>query len=211
LVHRGYVVAVPTYPLTARYGSWPGGYLRDIDDQGVDLAFILEELIDLPFVDADRIGLTGVSAGGFTSLLTAFHESGFDGTVQGVATEIARPLTAPNELNVPIGAADVPMFMSNNVDDRTTVFGPADAFWQAAATPKYRWLEDTPTEIPGQDHGFSTQDSFELLSLFLDAYVLDDPEARCALDAYPDPDASSSPTRLFRRRSRSRGRWPRRW
>jgi hypothetical protein len=126
------VVAVPTYPLTARYGSWPGGYLRDIDDQGVDLAFILEELIDLPFVDADRIGLTGVSAGGFTSLLTAFHESGFDGTVQGVATEIARPLTAPNELNVPIGAADVPLFMSNNVDDRTTVFGPADAFWQDA-------------------------------------------------------------------------------
>lgn len=187
LVDRGYVVAVPTYPLTARYGAWPGGYLRDIDDQGVDLAYILEELVALPFVDADRIGLTGVSAGGFTSLLTAFHESGFDGSIRGVATDIARPLTAPNELDVPLGVADVPLFMANNVDDQTTLFAPADAFWQAAATPKYRWLEDTPTEIPGQDHGFSTQDSFELLSLFLDAYVLGDPGARCALDAHPDP------------------------
>lgn len=186
-VERGYAVAVPTYPLTARYGTWPGGYLRDIDDQGVDLAFILEELVALPFVDPGRIGLTGVSAGGFTSLLTAFHESGFAGTIRGVATEIARPLTAPKELDVPMGAADVPLFMANNVDDQVTEFGPADAFWLSAATPKYRWLEDTDAVIPGYDHGFSSPEPFELVSLFLDAYVLGDPAARCALDAYPDP------------------------
>ena len=186
-VGRGYAVAIPTYPLTARYGLWPGGYLRDIDDQAVDLAFILDELLDLPFVDGDRIGLTGVSAGGFTSLLAAFHESGFDGGIRGVATEIARPLTAPNELDVAAAPADVPLFMANNVDDTTTVFGPADAFWVAGGAPKYRWLEDTPAEIPSSDHGFSTQDAPQLIDLFLDAYVKGDAAARSQLAATTDP------------------------
>ncbi|MGH9085901.1 MAG: hypothetical protein ACRDYW_10645, partial [Acidimicrobiales bacterium] len=153
-----------------------------------DLAFVLRELVELPFVDADRIGLTGVSAGGFTSLLTAFHESGFDdGGIRGVATEIARPLTAPTEADVPVRTADIPLFMANNVDDLVTAFGPADEYWSAAASPKYRWLEDTPAMEPGFDHGFSTQDSFELLRLFLDAYVMGDPAARAQLDATPDP------------------------
>ena len=180
-------MAVPTYPLTARYGTWPGGYLRDIDDQALDVVFLLDELSDLPFIDMDRVGLTGVSAGGFTSLVAAFHDSGYDGGLRAVATEIARPLTAPNELDVAVGAADVPLFMANNVDDTTTVFAPADAFWQAAAAPKYRWLEDTPAVIPSNDHGFSGTTHFELLEKFLDAYVLGDAAQRDALDDHPDP------------------------
>jgi dienelactone hydrolase len=187
LVGRGYAVAVPTYPLTAAYPGWPGGYLRDIDDQAIDLTFILGELLDLPFVDGDRIGLTGVSAGGYTSIVNAFHSSGYDGGLRAVATEIARPLTAPTELLTPVGRADVPLFMANNVDDQVTAFAPADAFWQAAAAPKYRWLEDTDAVIPSFDHGFSTTEPAQLIDLFLDAYVLGDPAARAALNGHADP------------------------
>jgi dienelactone hydrolase len=187
-VDRGYVVAVPTYPLTASYGSWPGGYAPDVDDQGPDLAFILEELMDLPFVDADRMGLAGISGGGITSLMAAFHETGFDGGLRAVAPTIARPLTAPNEITVPLRAGDVPLFMSNNVHDNLVAYAPAAAFWQAATAPKYRWVEDTPNNAnPQFDHGFTSPEPSGLIALFFDAYLKGDPAARAQLDATADP------------------------
>ena len=186
-VARGYAVAIPTYPLTARYGTWPGGYNRDVDDQGRDLAFMLEELTQLPFVDADRVGLAGISAGGYTSLLTAFHEMGYDGGLRAVAPTIARPLTAPLELDVPLRPGDVPLFMANNVDDVGSTFSVVDAFWQSSAAPKFRWLEDTPAVFPEFDHGFSSPEPPDLIATFFDAYLLGDPAARAELIGYPDP------------------------
>ncbi|MFL6204852.1 MAG: alpha/beta hydrolase family protein [Acidimicrobiales bacterium] len=187
-VDKGYAVAIPTYPLTARYGSWPGSYLRDIDDQAKDLAFILEDLTRRSFVDADRIGLAGVSAGGMTSLLAAFHETGFVGGIRAVAPTIARPLTAPEELDVPLRTGDIPLLMSNNVDDTVNPFPAAGAFWQGATAPKYRWLEDTPAVVPENDHGFTpSMEPSALVGLFFDAYVMGDAAARAQLDTTADP------------------------
>ncbi len=81
LAARGYVVASPDFPLSNI--SAPGGpTLNDVANQPGDVRFILAELLAMsadgasPFanaIDADRVGASGLSLGGMTTLLLTFH------------------------------------------------------------------------------------------------------------------------------------------
>ena len=88
LASRGYVVAAPTFPLTnlATLGSPDGPYPADIVNQPADVSFVIGRLLaaDAPAdwlagaLDAHKVGLAGLSYGGLTTLLLAYHPSMHD-------------------------------------------------------------------------------------------------------------------------------------
>ena len=101
LASQGYVVVAVDYPLTNR--DAPGGpYVVDVVNQPGDVSFLIDSLLahsgdsQHPLagkVDPSRIGVTGISLGGMTSTLAAFHPETGDPRI-GAALSIAGP-TAP--------------------------------------------------------------------------------------------------------------------
>jgi dipeptidyl aminopeptidase/acylaminoacyl peptidase len=71
LLQQGYVVIAPDYRGSIGYGSaWRDGVYMDVGGQDfMDAAFAAHHLKTLPYVDADRIGVWGLSYGGFFTLL----------------------------------------------------------------------------------------------------------------------------------------------
>jgi dienelactone hydrolase len=74
LASHGYVVAAIDYPLSR--GGAPGGpTVADVANQPGDVSFVLDRLLaDLgSAVDPERIGASGLSLGGLTTLLATYH------------------------------------------------------------------------------------------------------------------------------------------
>lgn len=80
LASRGYVVVAADYPLT--YAGAPGGpNSSDVVHQPGDVSFLIDRVLALepperPFrgeIDPERIGAFGLSLGGITTTLVAFH------------------------------------------------------------------------------------------------------------------------------------------
>jgi predicted dienelactone hydrolase len=102
LASRGYIVAAPDYPLSN--GGAPGGpTIADVPEQPGDFKFVIDELLDdtstvlSGAIDAQHIAASGLSLGGLTTLLAAFHPTLRDPRVR-AAFALAAPscfLTAP--------------------------------------------------------------------------------------------------------------------
>jgi predicted dienelactone hydrolase len=105
LASRGYVVAAPKFPLSN--GNAPGGpTLADTPNQPGDAKFVIDQVLAQSqmaggpltgAVDGKRIAVSGLSLGGLTTLLVAFHDKLRDPRVTS-AFAIAAPscfLTAP--------------------------------------------------------------------------------------------------------------------
>ena len=97
LASHGYVVVSADYPLTNAQA--PGGPdLHDVVHQPADVSFLIDQVLALeqaerPFegeIDADRIGVFGLSLGGITTTLVAFHPEWRDPRVA-AAVSIAGP------------------------------------------------------------------------------------------------------------------------
>jgi predicted dienelactone hydrolase len=73
LASRGYVAA-PDFPLS-NFGAPGGPTLLDLANQPGDVTAVIDGVLATfgPSVDRERIGLTGLSLGGITTLLTTFH------------------------------------------------------------------------------------------------------------------------------------------
>jgi dienelactone hydrolase len=98
LASHGYVVVAADYPLTNMYAP-DRPYVKDVVNQPGDVSFIIDQLLAQSrdedhmlyrTVDGDRIGVTGISLGGMTSTLVAFHPTLGDYRV-GAALSIAGP------------------------------------------------------------------------------------------------------------------------
>ncbi len=98
LASLGYVVVAVNYPLTS--GSAEGGpNLRDVINQPGDVSFLIDTLLEQSNdpehllagkVDSERIGVTGISLGGLTTALAAFHPEAGDPRIK-AALSIAGP------------------------------------------------------------------------------------------------------------------------
>jgi len=120
LASHGYVVVAPDFPLSN--GEAPGGAtLRDIASQPGDLRFLVDTLLDpatgpeLPArIDPARVAAVGLSLGGLTTTLVAFHPELRDGRVR-AAISIAGPgaLFAPRFFS----GVEVPFLMIAGTDD----------------------------------------------------------------------------------------------
>jgi predicted dienelactone hydrolase len=76
LASHGYVVAAPDFPLSNN--AAPGGAtVTDVGNQPGDVSFVIDQLLADPTwgasIDGAHIGVSGLSLGGLTTLLVAFH------------------------------------------------------------------------------------------------------------------------------------------
>ena len=88
LASYGYIVAAPDFPLS-HIGTPGGATVADLPNQPGDVTFLIDVLLADrtfgPVIDRSRIGLTGLSLGGTTTLLTAFHPDLRDHRVRAAA------------------------------------------------------------------------------------------------------------------------------
>jgi len=98
LASHGYLVAAADFPLT-HFGTSGGPQFRDLLNQPGDVSFLIDTLLawsenpDHRFagsIDRERIGAVGLSLGGLTTTLLAFHPSLGDARVR-AAVSIAGP------------------------------------------------------------------------------------------------------------------------
>jgi len=98
LASEGYVVIAADYPLTHR--NAPGGpYVVDVVNQPGDVSFLIDSMLAhnrdsnhplAGMIDPERIGVAGISLGGLTSTLAAFHPQIGDPRIK-AALSIAGP------------------------------------------------------------------------------------------------------------------------
>ncbi len=120
LASHGYVVVAPDFPLSN--GEAPGGpTLRDVASQPGDLRFLVDTLLDpaagseLPVrVDPARIAAVGLSLGGLTTTLVAFHPALRDPRVRAAVS-----IAGPAAIFLPrfFAGVDLPFLMIAGTDD----------------------------------------------------------------------------------------------
>ena len=143
LASYGYIVVAPDFPLTNLLA--PGGPNEaDVTEQPLDVRFLLDQVLarssdaeDEWFgaIDAERIGVAGLSLGGLTTLLTAFDPVLRDPRVRTVAAiaPAACPLTEEffHTTQLPL------LILAGDIDAILPYEQNARAAYACAQPPKY--------------------------------------------------------------------------
>jgi len=116
LASNGYIVIAADFPLTNKLA--PGGpKLKDVVNQPGDLSFLIDSVIAWSLdgghvlsshLDENRIGVTGISLGGFTTTLVSYHPTSRDPRIKAAAS-IAGPSSSFSETFYQ--HADIPFLM----------------------------------------------------------------------------------------------------
>lgn len=122
LVPKGYVVVAVNYPLS--HGAAPGGpVVTDVLNQAGDVSFVLDQLLSRNassgdslqgVIDPQRIAAVGLSLGGLTTQLVAYHPDERDERIR-TAISIAGP-SAMLEREF-FRTTDIPFMMIGGTDD----------------------------------------------------------------------------------------------
>lgn len=135
LATHGYITVAPRFPLTWR--DAPGGpTIADVPNQPADLAFVMRSVAQLggsdadlaAAVDASRQGIMGLSAGGLTVLLAAYHPIL---KIEGIQSAVAM---APVScfLGPAIYGRSLPtMIIAGTADELVPIEGPKQVFQNA--------------------------------------------------------------------------------
>jgi predicted dienelactone hydrolase len=150
LASHGYIVAAPDFPGST--GGAPGGpRLRAVIDQPADVSFVIDEMLRLnddpesPFaaaIDPERIGMSGHSLGGLTTMMTVL------GPLRDGRIDAALPIS-PVGCFLPDGfgaATPLPLMVLGGSEE--LIVGPTSIrrAYEVAAPPKYY------VELGGADH-----------------------------------------------------------
>jgi predicted dienelactone hydrolase len=171
LASHGYIVAAADFPLT-RFGTAGGPQFTDVLNQPGDISFIIDSLLawsDNPenrfagCIDPGRIGAVGLSLGGTTTTLLAFHPEFRDPRIQ-AAVSIAGPVallgkdffrTSSTPFMMIAGDIDAMIDYPSNaaqlgtwVPDATlvTLHGGSHTGFAGIAASLFRWV-DNPDSI----------------------------------------------------------------
>jgi predicted dienelactone hydrolase len=150
LASHGYIVAAPGFP-QSRIDSPGGPRLAAVLDQPADVSFVIDQMLKLNraqdglfagTIDEDRIGMTGHSLGGLTTMLTA-HGSGRD-----VRIKVIAPISPVGCLLGAslVGDASIPTMVIGGSIERVVEPATIRGVYDAARAPKY------DVEIIGADH-----------------------------------------------------------
>lgn len=137
-VRDGYVVALPTFPLT----SGAGASFPDYVNQPADVSFVIDRLEALSDdkaswlgrrVDEHRVGVLGHSMGGLNTLALAFNQCCIDSRIDAAAS------IAGGELEFPGGSwadrPDTPVLLIHGVADDTVPVAGSELVFAAATGP----------------------------------------------------------------------------
>jgi predicted dienelactone hydrolase len=150
LASRGYVVASPDFPLS-KFTAPGGANVAAVLEQPRDVSFVIDRLLAASTssgdrlhgaVDHDRIGMSGHSLGGLTSLLVAYGAKR-DWRVKAIVPFAAPGWFVPRDLS---GTTRVPAMVVGGTKDLVVNPGSIRAGYEAASSPK--WF----VEIAGAEH-----------------------------------------------------------
>jgi predicted dienelactone hydrolase len=149
LASHGYVVAAPGFPQT-RIDTPGGPRLWGVLDQPADVSFVIDQMLERSAasdgafagsIDKDRIGMTGHSLGGLTTMLTAY------GAMRDPRIKAFAPIS-PIGCLLPagLGATSVPLMVIGGTRERIVDPSGNRSAYTAASPPKYY------AQIIGADH-----------------------------------------------------------
>ena len=192
----GYAVAAPVFPLSndGVEGSW--GNIHDVPNQPGDVSFVLDELLALSAdasselagrFDPNRLGASGLSAGGFTTYEVAVDAEWRDPRFV-AAVVMSAPLNRIAELFDP--ADDFPLLIIHGDSDPLIRVEQAQIAYRALSAPRYLIVllggghaspyEDAPAtfeaKVPGHDELI-----YASTVAFWDRYLLGIEEAEAEL------------------------------
>jgi predicted dienelactone hydrolase len=133
----GFVVAAPRFPRTSDTGPGTAG-IADYVDQPADVSFVIDELLaDTAIaarVDAQRIGVAGLSLGGGTVYGLVWHECCRDARIDAAIVM--------SSLRFPFGPADfgvneIPVMIMHGDQDLALPYADAVASYRSSAPPKW--------------------------------------------------------------------------
>lgn len=196
----GYVVAAPTFPLTNDLDAGTGVF-GDYTDQPADVAFVIEQVLELSSddhpvlagrVDEDRIGVSGHSLGGITAYGLVYNDCCQDGwgeRIDAVTVMSGLPLDFDGSYTF----EGAPLLLILTTGDPVVPYDQAVATYDDAASPKYLLrldsaehsaaYEDTPS-----DHDEVVRDA---TVAFWDLHLHGDGSAASRLDAAADTQGSA--------------------
>lgn len=199
----GYAVAAPVFPLSndGVEGSW--GNIHDVPNQPGDVSFVLDELLALSAdessefagrFDPDRLGASGLSAGGFTTYEIAVDAEWRDPRFV-AAVVMSGPLNRIAELFDP--ADDFPVLIIHGDKDPLIGVEQAQIAYRSVSGPRYLIVllggghaapyEDAPAtfeeKIPGHDELI-----YASTVAFWDRYLLGIEEAEAEILAAANQD-----------------------
>ena len=185
---HGYVVVLPAFPLS---NDRSGGsvVIGDYVNQADDVHFVIDEVLKLASedgnelsgkVDADHIGVSGLSLGGATTYGVAFNECCRDERID--ATIIMSGIRLPFG-DEPFDLSLMPVMIMHGTADTTVGYSNAEAPYADAAAPKYL------VTLIGAPHALAYEDApdahdevvIETTTDFWDAYLRGDDAAKAQL------------------------------
>jgi dienelactone hydrolase len=122
LASHGYIVIAPAFPLSTFLA--PGGpSTADQPDQALDVRFLIDTFLAFNTqpahmfegsIDPDKIGMTGHSNGGMSTIITSY-----DATLRDARIKAAMPISPPGCIFQPgwYGAVDVPLMLLHGDND----------------------------------------------------------------------------------------------
>ncbi|MGH9212833.1 MAG: alpha/beta hydrolase family protein [Acidimicrobiales bacterium] len=178
----GYVVALPVFPLTNDAGEAPR-VLGDYVNQPADVAFVVDQILDLAAaddpalggrVDPERIAVSGHSLGGVTAYGLAFNDCCRDDRLDAAILMSTLPLPFAG------GSYDfsgVPLLLLQLTEDPLVPYDAAVTTFTESRRPKFLvTLEGGIHPEPYEDAPSPHDGVVEATTIaFLDAYVGDDP------------------------------------
>lgn len=176
---QGYVVALPTFPLSSGPEATPDDLVSytDVLNQPGDLSFVIDELLarDDTRIDPESVGVVGHSLGALTTLGLRNYDCCTDPRVDAVVAVAGMQLPFAGE-QITAGAA--PLLLVHSAADPTVPVAGSDAVF-ADAPPPMAFLR---FEDGGHDEIFDADSppaglTQKAILAFLDAHLRDNPTA----------------------------------
>lgn len=164
---HGFIVVAPDFPLTNIGANSGQPDVMDLAHQPADVSFLVDWMLAqaqdpshrlFGQVDPDRIGALGVSLGGLTTLLVAFHRDMLDPRIKAIA-----PIAAPSFFFTEryYATRELPMLLIHGDLDAFIDYGSNARIAYDRAAPNARLL----TVIDGSHTGFGAPVDGALLGL----------------------------------------------
>jgi len=141
----GYVVAAPDFPLSSSRSTNNRPVTSDYVNQPADLSFLIDRLLEAStrrdgvlgaLIDPERIGASGQSLGGMTTMGLVFHTCCADRRIDAAIPMAGRLAAFPGGVYFGEGI-DTPLLVVHGDDDQTVPYADGRAIFDAATGPRF--------------------------------------------------------------------------